>query len=223
MLNINLKIKIFKKIMDINFLIQGIKNQINDIKFQIENIEIQNNNQMMMIPKIPIGDQLLGLSLKIFNTGIQTFNTGKNLSLNSAIFFNQLQNISEQINLLINSHIMEEKQKMLQQQMMVQQFPIMHQNPVQQNIEQPLIIIKKINVLFKRADGTKLNIIADLDMTMKDLLDKYMDKAFGYEREDVYFVYNMKIISRNETKKLKDYLNSKSHISIDVKIEGECH
>ena len=44
-----------------------------------------------------------------------------------------------------------------------------------------------------RDEETIMNIIADPDMTMKELLDKYMYNAFGYEKEDAYFLYNSKM------------------------------
>ena len=190
--------------------IQQIKYQLNEIKLQIESIEMQNNNQIMMMNNI--GDQLLNLSMKIFNAGIQTFKTGKDLCLNSSIFFNQLQNISDQINLLINSHNLEENQQMMmiqQQMMMMQQFPIIQQNPVimPQNINQPIINKEKINVVFKFNMGKAFNIVSDTDITMEKLFDKYMERAFGYEKKDIVFICNAYKIQRNEKKIIKEYLD----------------
>ena len=192
--------------MNTNLQIQQIKFQLNEIKLQIESIEMQNNNQIMMMNNI--GDQLLNLSMKIFNAGIQTFKTGKDLCFTSSIFFNQLQNISDQINLLINSHNLEENQRvMMQQQMMMQQFPMMQQNPfiIPQNINPPVINKEKINAFFNSSWGKPINIVADTDLTMEKLFDQYMERAFGYEKKDIYFICNAIIIPRNEKKSIKEY------------------
>ena len=210
--------------MNTNLQIQQIKYQLNEIKLQIESIEMQNNNQIMMMNNI--GDQLLNLSMKIFNAGIQTFKTGKALCLNSSIFFNQLQNISDQINLLINSHNLEENQQMMmmqQQMMMMQQFPIIQQNPdiVPININPPVINEEKTNVVFKSNWGKTINIVADTDLTMEKLFDQYMERAFGYEKEDIVFICNVNKIQRNEKKIIKEYLdryNFKSTFPIQVNI-----
>ena len=68
-----------------------------------------------------IGDQLLMLSFDMFNNGIKTYNLGKKLTMNFDKYFEQIKNISNQINNLINSYYLEKQLKMAQQQMMKQQ------------------------------------------------------------------------------------------------------
>ena len=101
--------------MDTTFQIQEIKSQIINMKLRIENIEMQNN----MINST--GDQLLMLSFDMFNNGIKTYNLGKKLTMNFDKYFEQIKNISNQINNLINSYYLEKQLIMAQQQMMKQQ------------------------------------------------------------------------------------------------------
>ena len=102
--------------MDTTFQIQEIKSQIINMKLRIENIEMQNNNMINSI-----GDQLLMLSFDMFNNGIKTYNLGKKLTMNFDKYFEQIKNISNQINNLINSYYLEKQLQMAQQQMMQQQ------------------------------------------------------------------------------------------------------
>ena len=67
------------------------------------------------------GDQLLMLSFDMFNNGIKTYNLGKKLTMNFDKYFEQIKNISNQINNLINSYYLEKHLKMAQQQMAQQQ------------------------------------------------------------------------------------------------------
>ena len=111
--------------MDTTFQIQEIKSQIINMKLRIENIEMQNNNMINST-----GDQLLMLSFDMFNNGIKTYNLGKKLTMNFDKYFEQIKNISNQINNLINSYYLEKQLKMAQRQMAQQQ--MMQQQLMQQ-------------------------------------------------------------------------------------------
>ena len=95
--------------MDTTFQIQEIKSQIINMNLRIENIEMQNNNMINST-----GDQLLMLSFDMFNNGIKTYNLGKKLTMNFDKYFEQIKNISNQINNLINSYYLEKQLKMAQ-------------------------------------------------------------------------------------------------------------
>ena len=58
---------------------------------------------------------------------------------------------------------------------------------------------KKLNVIFRQTQfGNKqINLVVKEDITMKQLLDKYMDEVYGYENEEIIFVYNTKKLERN--------------------------
>ena len=89
---------------------------MNNIQIQSYNLLLMNTNQ--------IGEQLLNLSIQLLNDGIQAFNIGKSMiTMTNIDFWVQLQNISNQINSIINENNMKQIQnKMLfQQQMMFQQ------------------------------------------------------------------------------------------------------
>ena len=86
------------------------------MNLRIENIEMQNNNMINST-----GDQLLMLSVDMFNNGIKTYNLGKKLTMNFDKYFEQIKNISNQINNLINSYYLEKQLQMAQQQMAQQQ------------------------------------------------------------------------------------------------------
>ena len=95
--------------MDTTFQIQEIKSQIINMNLRIENIEMQNNNMINST-----GDQLLMLSFDMFNNGIKTYNLGKKLTMNFDKYFEQIKNISNQINNLINSYYLEKQLQMAQ-------------------------------------------------------------------------------------------------------------
>ena len=219
--------------MDINLQIQGIKSSINNMKLQIENIEIQNNNpmfQMMMNQnQVSVYDQLLNLSIQMLNSGFQLFNYVINLTMNKNKFFLPLQKISEQINSQINSfntenmnqQVMMMQQQMMQQQMMQQQMmqqQMIQQQMMQQQMMQPPMIHnqiqmkKKVNVIFS-AQGKKNTFIVNEDITIKQLLDKYMDREYGYENKEIIFVVDAKELKRNDNSKLLEHLN--------ISIEGD--
>ena len=68
------------------------------MQLQIDNIEMQYNKNMdMMLNNInnQIYEQLLNLSIQMINTGIQSFNAGKNMVINKDKFYGKLQIISE--------------------------------------------------------------------------------------------------------------------------------
>ena len=124
--------------MDTNIKIQGIKAQIDNMRLQIENIVTQNYNIMNST-----GDQLLILSMQMLNTGIQTFNVGKSLSINLEKYYEQLEKISNQIANLINMNYMHKQQQMMEQQIiqqqMIQQQIMQQQMMEQQKMQQPMI------------------------------------------------------------------------------------
>ena len=82
---------------------------------------MQIDNSMMTNPSI-IGEQVLNISMQMFNAGIQAFNTEKNMNMmmmNLQNFYNQMKTISEQLNLILNENSMQPhpQQVIMQQQM----------------------------------------------------------------------------------------------------------
>ena len=208
--------------MDINFQIQGIKSQVDNMKFQIENIENQNNNMMNpMMQTNQIGDQILILSMQMFNTGIQTFNIGKTLSMNLNKYFDQLKKISEQLNNLIkqeemNQQMMIQQEMMIQQQIMAQQqMNFQHQQMMEQNFrEQKIKEWKIVNLLFRAQNGNLKTIVIETERTIKELIDKYMEVVYGFENRNIIFVFNANKLNRNDNRKIKEYFSSFKGLSI---------
>ena len=90
--------------------IQSIKSQIDNMKLQISNIEIENN---MMNNQLQ-GEQLINLGIQMLNTGLFSINAGKCKIMGiPLIYHEQLENISKQINNIIN--------EIIQQKQMIQQ------------------------------------------------------------------------------------------------------
>ena len=193
--------------MDTNIQIQSLKSQIDSMKLQINNIEIQNNNMINSI-----GDQLLILSIQMFTSGIKTFNTGKKLKMSYDKYIEQIKNISEQITNLINSYNLEKQQQMMQQQMMQQQMmqqQMMQQQMMQQQMmQQQLDNWKKVNVCFRDDRGRFTTLAIETDVTIKSLLDKYMEKVSEYENSRRRFIFNATKIKRYDNTKIKDYFSN---------------
>ena len=156
-----------------------------------------------------IGDQLIILSIQMFNTGIKTVNIGKNLTNNFDKYLGQIKKIPEQITNLINSYNLEEKQQqmqMLQQQQMQQQ--MMQQQMIQQQMMQQQIDDWKIvNAVFEDYRGLVTNLVIETENTLKDLYDKYMNKVYGYDNSKIFFIVNSETIKRNNNVKIKDYFS----------------
>ena len=197
--------------MDTTFQIQEIKSQIINMKLRIENIEMQNNNMINST-----GDQLLMLSFDMFNNGIKTYNLGKKLTMNFDKYFEQINNISNQINNLINSYYLEKQLKMAQQQMAQQQMmqqqmmqqQMMQYQMMKQQMAQPKINDWKTVVAgFKDHQGLTCFKI-ETEKTLKELFDEYMEKVYGYNNSKIAFIYNTKRIDRNSNTKIKDYFSN---------------
>ncbi len=182
--------------MDTTFQIQEIKSQIINMNLRIENIEMQNNNMINST-----GDQLLMLSFDMFNNGIKTYNLGKKLTMNFDKYFEQINNISNQINNLINSYYLEKQLKMMQQQMMQHQM-------MKQQMAQPKINDWKTAVAVFRDHTGLTSFKIETEKTLKELFDEYMEKVYGYNNSKIAFFYDAKRIDRNSNTKIKDYFSN---------------
>ena len=196
--------------MDTTFQIQEIKSQIINMNLRIENIEMQNNNMINST-----GDQLLMLSFDMFNNGIKTYNLGKKLTMNFDKYFEQIKNISNQINNLINSYYLEKQLKMAQQQMAQQQMmqqqmmqqQMMQYQMMKQQMAQPKINDWKTAVAVFRDHTGLTSFKIETEKTLKELFDEYMEKVYGYNNSKIAFFYDAKRIDRNSNTKIKDYFS----------------
>ena len=214
--------------MDSNIQIQTLKSQIENMKLQIDNISMQNNNMFMM--NAPIGGQLINLSMQMLNTGIQTFNIGKTMmmDMNMDNFYEQLKKVSEQINTMINEYKIQQ-QMMLQQQMMIQQQIMLQQQMAMQNQMMMQQQIKEnqnqlndngkseyINIKFDNPNKENLALTFKSEIKVKEALNKYIERIYGYPNDKIYFVYNAKKIYRNELRTIGEFFNYFPNVSIQV-------
>ena len=205
--------------MDIGLQIQGIKTFIDNMKLQVENIEIQNNNAINPLMMNQIGDQLLNLSIQMINNGIQYFSNFKYLSININQYYEKLKIISQQINNILTSQQM--MNQMAQQPM--QQNMLLQQQMMQAQMMEPMQIQlnnnrKKCNIMFSDDKKRITNLYVDADITIKELIDKYMNRVYGYEKSDLEFIFNAKKIDRISQIILREffgiYLNQNPKITV---------
>ena len=189
--------------MELGLQIQGLKTFLDYMKLQVENIEMQNNtmNPLMMNQ---IGEQLLNISIQMLNNGIQYFTNFKYLSININQYYEKLTVISQQINNILTSQQMMQPNMLLQQQMIQDQ--MMEPMKIQTNNN-----IKRFNIIFKDTEGRSTTLVVGADTTIKELIDKYMNKAYGYEKKDLEFIFNAYRIDRNSQTKLREYFRSWLH------------
>ena len=178
--------------------LQLIKSQIENMRTVITNIEMQNNIMNASFQ----GEQLKDLGIQMFNTGLNTFNLGKSLSV--SLFDNyiiQLKNISEQISFIINTYNTSNQQMqmmMMEQQNQFMQAQIMNQNinNIQENIE-----IKKMSIVFVIRNGHDpvITITYNFGTKIKDALEIYLNKI-GKNKNQLNFYYNGRINYDDERK-----------------------
>ena len=181
--------------------LQLIKSQIENMRTVITNIEMQNNIMNASFQ----GEQLKDLGIQMFNTGLNTFNLGKSLSV--SLFDNyiiQLKNISEQISFIINTYNTsnQQMQMMMEQQNQFMQAQIMNQNSnnIQENIE-----IKKMNIIFiiKNGSDPVIPITYNFGTKIKDALEIFSNKI-GKNKNQLNFHYNGRYINYNDERKVEE-------------------
>ena len=181
--------------------LQLIKSQIENMRTVITNIEMQNNIMNASFQ----GEQLKDLGIQMFNTGLNTFNLGKSLSV--SLFDNyiiQLKNISEQISFIINTYNTsnQQMQMMMEQQNQFMQAQIMNQNinNIQENIE-----IKKMNIIFiiKNGHDTTISITYNFGTKTKDALEIFSNKI-GKNKNQLNFRYNGRYINYDDERKVEE-------------------
>ena len=184
--------------------LQIIKSQIENMRTVITNIEMQNNIMNASFQ----GEQLKDLGIQMFNTGLNTFNLGKSLSV--SLFDNyiiQLKNISEQISFIINTYNTsnQQMQMMMEQQNQFMQAQIMNQNinNIQENIE-----IKKMNIVFDIINGINghdpmIPITYNFETKIKDALEIFSNKI-GKNKNQLNFRYNGRYINYDDERKVEE-------------------
>ena len=177
--------------------IQSIKSQIDNMKLQISNIEIENN---MMNNQLQ-GEQLINLGIQMLNTGLFSINAGKcKIMTSPLIYHEQLENISKQINNIINE-IIQQKQ-MIQQQCFMMQNQMINQinmNNLQMQDSKP-----KMNISF--VGDVYCNFVCDYGTKIKEDLDKFSNRV-GKPKDKYRFLFNGKILDNNGESKIENFLS----------------
>ena len=155
-------------------------------------------------------EQLINLGIQILDTGILALKSVFNLSMHFNKYRNKLQNISNEIN-IISTHPLQTMQQQLAQ---------MQQLMIQQQMNEQAK--RKVNIIFHDTRGRDTILIVDLDITIEELYNKYMDKAplYGHDRKDFVFRYNGQQLKKDDKRKIKDYFNFGSYIpsSLNIKV-----
>ena len=118
--------------------------------------------------------------------------------------YDKLKKISEQINSIISEYDNINMQ-LMQQQMMMQQMQQQFQE--QQQIMQPQINNKKFkyNAIFKTPSGKTDILAVDFDITVEELLNKYINEYYGPVKGRLVFLYNVSRIKRNEQRTVENF------------------
>jgi len=201
-----------------NFQIQPLKSQIINMTFQIDNIELQMmNNYHYPITNLMsfntsfmnnglIGEQLLKLSMQMINAGIQAFNIGKEFdTYYMQNYLCQLKQISDQINIIIINENNILQQKMMEGQMMIQNF-------MKERQMDELNKVKAINFYNKSLPESELfqTIYAKYGEKVEEVLNQYLNRISGYvsSKNEAIFQYKGNNIDRNEQRVIEDYFSS---------------
>ena len=179
-----------------NLQIHSLRTQIEKIKLQIDSIDTLNNS--MNIKKMldnPLDKQLYDLSIHLINAGIQAFNIGKDMNLNSnrEIFYFQLQQISEQISLIIGEKNIIQPEFLFQKQIEKEE-------------------MKNIKIIFENKDDTIkdkfINMTVKPKTKVKEVLNYYIYKMYGFPQDKMNFIFNGKRINRYEERLVEDFFRN---------------
>ena len=181
--------------------VQSIKSQIDNMKLQISNIEIQNN---MMNNQLQ-GEQLINLGIQMLNTGLFSINAGKCKIMGiPLIYHEQLENISKQINNIINE-IIQQKQ-MIQQQCFIIQNQMINQinmDNLQMEDSKP-----KLNIYFKLIHPYKyFNCVFDYGTKVKDVLNRFSIEI-GKPKDKYRFLFNARNLDYNDERKIENVFDN---------------
>ncbi len=140
------------------------------------------------------GDFIMELSMKMLEFSFDIIDKGRKYSLKYDSFHEHLKKILKYYENFLDQYD-PEKQKMMI-------FDYSRRLKIQQ---MELKDWKTVNVVFKDWKGQETNLTVETKLTFKELFDKYMNKAFGHENSDIFFVSEHYIIKREDNTKIKSY------------------
>ena len=112
--------------------------------------------------------------------------------------------------------------QLMQQQMMMQQMQqqimMQQQFQAQQQIMQPQKNDKKFkyNVRFNAPGGKTHNLAVDFDITIEELLNKYINEYYGPVKGRLIFLYKSSELKGNEQRTVKDFFGQNIYPKIEV-------
>ena len=134
------------------------------------------------------------LSIKMLVFSFDIIDKGRKYSLKYDSFHEELKKI------LYNYQYMLDEYDPVKQKMM-----IINYSKSLEKQQQQLKDWKTVGVVFKDWKGQETNLTVETKITFKELFDKYMDKAFGHENSDIYFISEHFRIKREDNTKIKSY------------------
>ena len=130
--------------------------------------------------------------------------------MNKVKFYEQLKNISEQINIILNANFMEsiQQQMTIQQQIMPQQQQMIMQQKIKNKKEQ------YINIGFDNCRKQYVNLAVKYGTTIEELLNKYINEVYGITNKKLNFIFNAKRVERNDQNKVEQFFQNFSRIIV---------
>ena len=205
--------------------------KIQNIKIQLKNIEslLDNISMMINMPNPNTKSQLENISIQMLNLGIEIFNSSLPFIgiTNTLESINQLNNISLQIQNLINTLNNNKNNMLNNNNFNMPIIPPMPIIPINDNFNNVQINYNVdydnfvYNVTFVTPQGIKTLLKLDGKITVGKMLEKYLirvGKADLINSYEIRFLFNAQSLSFDDKTKIKDLFNSNYIPKITVNI-----
>ena len=121
------------------------------------------------------------------------------------------QQMMLQQQMMIQQQIMLQQQMAMQNQMMMQQQIKENQNQLNDNGKSEYISIK-----FTHPHKENLNLTFKSEIKVKEALNKYIERIYGYPNDKIDFFYNAKKIDINELRTIGEFFDYSYNVWIQV-------
>ena len=205
--------------------------KIQNIKIQLKNIEslLDNISMMINMPNPNTKSQLENISIQMLNLGIEIFNSSLPFIgiTNTLESINQLNNISLQIQNLINTLNNNKNNMLNNNNFNMPIIPPMPIIPINDNFNNVQINYNVdydnfvYNVTFLTTQGIKTLLNLDGKITVGKMLEKYLirvGKSDLINSYEIRFLFNAQSLSFDDKTKIKDLFNSNYIPKITVNI-----
>ncbi len=110
---------------------------------------------------------------------------------------------------------MLQQQMAIQNQMMMQQQIKENQNQLNNNGKS-----EYISITFNHPHEENLTLTFKSEIKVKEALNKYIERIYGYPNDKIAFVYNAEKIDRNELRTIGEFFNYFPYVWIQVLESG---